>query len=411
MRVAPLQTQLSFVFRGFCLILPPLSVLAQRGVVPLLLIAAVAACAVVWRAEHRLPFPDRAVTLALAALLLWCAIASFWGFDVTRSLVLTLRIGAIFIAGLMMFAIVGRLEDGTREQLGTWFLAGILIALVLIAVELVFDYPINELATGISSDGGNLGNRLNRGATAMAMMVWPAAALLWRRGVAWGVLVLLTVVAIELNLMTSGAAVLGAAAGGATAVLALSHPKAGRLILVAATVLVLAGSVLAATEVYRRGWIEAEWLDKSAHHRVDIWNYTAERVEQKPLTGWGFDSARGFTKFDPPQNRGGWQMVPLHPHNAPLQILLELGAVGGIIFLVLLILVAARLEWLPKPARICGQALFMTILGIACTAYGLWQNQWLATIWSVALLVPLTSPTLAKPSEPAAENPPSGPRP
>lgn len=411
MRVAPLQTQLSFVFRGFCLILPPLSVFAQRGVVPLILIATVAACIIVWRAEHRLPVPDRAVTLALAALLLWCAIASFWGFDATRSLVLTLRIGAIFAAGLMMFAIVRRLDESTREQLGTWFLAGILGALVLIAVELAFDYPINKLATGISTDWADIRYRLNRGATALAMMVWPAVALLWRRGVAWGVLVLLAVVGVELNLMTSGAAVLGAAAGGATAVLAFSHPKAGRVFLVLVTLVVLVGSVPAAKEIHRQGWQDAEWLDNSAHHRVDIWNYAAEQIEQKPLTGWGFDAARSFTKFDPSQNLGAWQMVPLHPHSAPLQILLELGAVGGIVVFVLLMLVAARLERLPVPIRICGQALYMSTLIIACTAYGLWQNQWLATMWSVALLVPLTSPSLAKSSAPAVDNPPPGPLP
>jgi O-antigen ligase len=416
MGIAPLQTQLSFVFRGFCLFLPPLGVLAQRGVVPLLMIAAALACLLVWRAERRLPLPDRALSLAFAALVIWCAVASFWGFDVARSLVLTLRIGAIFAAGLMTFAIVRYLDAEVRDGLGAWLLAGILIALAAVAVEIAFDYPINELATGLSSDQKDLRFRLNRGATAMAMMVWPAVALLWRRGVAWGALVLLAVVAVALNLMTSGAAILGAAAGGATAALALSHRKAGHLILVFATLLALVGSAPAAKEIQRRGWKEAEWLVTSARHRVDIWSYAAERIEQKPLTGWGFDSARGFTKFDPSRNIESWQMVPLHPHNAPLQILLELGAVGGFIAFVLLMVVVNRLEELPRPARVCGQALYMSTLAIACTAYGLWQNQWLAMMCSAALLVPLTTPALAKPAAPpqapgeAAESPSPGAR-
>ena len=403
MRVTPLQTHLSFVFRGFCLILPPLSVLAQQGVVALLFVIWAAVCAVVWRGERRLPRPNRAVTLALVALLLWCAIASFWSFDVVGGLVLTLRIGVIFAAGLMTFAVAQRLDGGARERFGNWFLSGILIALLLVAVELAFGYPINELATGLSSDQADLQYRLNRGATALAMMVWPAAALLWRRGAAWGALLLLAVVAVALHLMTSGAAVLGAVAGGATAVLALSHPKVGRLVLVAATVVALAGSVPAAKEAYSRGGLDANWLDDSARHRVDIWNYSAERIEQKPLAGWGFDSARGFTKFDPSKSRENWQLMPLHPHNAAIQILLELGVVGGMVVIVLLMVVVARLERLPRPERICGQALYMATLTIACTAYGLWQNQWLAMIWSAALLIPLTSPVLAKPSSPLPE--------
>jgi hypothetical protein len=36
-------------------------------------------------------------------------------------------------------------------------------------------------------------------------------------------------------------------------------------------------------------------------------------------------------------------------------------------------------------------------LAIACTAYGLWQNQWLAMMFSAALLIPLTSPFQVKP--------------
>lgn len=359
----------------------------------MLLVVAASACFVVWRAERRLPVPDRAITMACGILLLWCAAASFWGFDVVRSLVLTLRIGAIFAAGLVMFAVARRMDDGARERLGTWFLAGILIAVVFVAVELAFGYPINELATGFSSDQIDLGYRLNRGATALAMMVWPATALLWHRGVAWGVLLLLAVIAVALYLMTSGAAVLGAALGGATVVLALLHRKAGRVLIVVATVAALAGTIPAAKEFSRRGWQDAEWLASTARHRVEIWNYAAERIEQKPLTGWGFDSARGFTKLDPSRNRGNWQTMPLHPHNAPLQILLELGAVGGLVVFVLLMIVAARLEGLPRSARICGLALFMSTLGIASTAYGLWQNQWLATVWSIALLIPLTHPS------------------
>ncbi len=410
MQVAPLQSRLSIIFRTFCLVLPLLSLLAQRGVVALLLVTAVLACFVVWRAERRLPVPDRAITMACGALLLWCAAASFWGFDVTRSLILTLRIGVIFAAGLMLSAIACRLDHGIREKLGNWLLAGISASLVLAAVETAFDYPIFGAITGSSSDLADLSYRLNRGATAMAMMVWPAAALLWRRGIVWGALILLTVVAVMLSLTTSGAAVLGVLAGGFTALVAVTHRKAGRVVIVSAMVLALAGMSLAAKEVYRRDWQNAEWLIVSAQHRVDIWNNTASLIEQKPLTGWGFDAARAFTKMDPSRDRGSRQMMPLHPHNAPLQILVELGAVGAVIVLALLWLLAGRLEGLSRPSRIGGQALFASTLAISLVAYGLWQNQWLAMMFSAALLVPLTSPALAKPPAPGGAAQHASPR-
>jgi O-antigen ligase len=200
-----------------------------------------------------------------------------------------------------------------------------------------------------------------------------------------------------LSSLASGAAILGVAAGGATAILALLHRKAGRLVLVAATVVALAGTALAAKEMYRRDWQDADWLVTSAQHRVQIWNHVAELIEQKPLTGWGFDAARAFKKDRVASEQGDRQLLPLHPHNAPLQVWLELGAIGAAIGAVLLVLLIRRIEKLPNPERICSQALFAGTLAIACTAYGLWQNQWLAMMCSAALLIPLTSPFQGKP--------------
>ncbi|TDI59401.1 MAG: O-antigen ligase family protein [Alphaproteobacteria bacterium] len=394
MPVAPPQDWLRIIFRAFCLVLPPLSLLSQQAVVPWLLIVAVAACAVVWRAERRLPIPDRSIAMGFAALLLWCAIASLWGFDLMGSLFLLLRIGAIFTAALVLFAIARGLDDRIRENLGNWLLAGILIALVLMVVELFFGYPINEAYFGISSEEADFRYRLNRGATAMVMMAWPAAALLWRRGSVWGVAILFAAVAAMLGLMESNSAILGAIAGLAAASVSLLHRKAGRAMVVLVTIVALAGTTLAAQEMFRRDWQSAEWLDGSARHRVEIWNYTADWIVQKPLTGWGFDASRAFRKDRLSDGNGTRQLLPLHPHNAPLQILLELGAVGAAIVFVLLMLLAGRISRLPRPERICGQALFVSTLAISCAAYGLWQNQWLAMMCAAALLIPLTSPIL-----------------
>ncbi len=394
MPVAPPQDWLRIIFRAFCLVLPPLSLLSQQAVVPWLLIVAVAACAVVWRAERRLPIPDRSIAMGFAALLLWCAIASLWGFDLMGSLFLLLRIGAIFTAALVLFAIARGLDDRIRENLGNWLLAGILIALVLMVVELFFGYPINEAYFGISSEEADFRSRLNRGATAMVMMAWPAAALLWRRGSVWGVAILFAAVAAMLGLMESNSAILGAIAGLAAASVSLLHRKAGRAMVVLVTIVALAGTTLAAQEMFRRDWQNAEWLDGSARHRVEIWNYTADWIVQKPLTGWGFDASRAFRKDRLSDGNGTRQLLPLHPHNAPLQILLELGAVGAAIVFVLLMLLAGRISRLPRPERICGQALFVSTLAISCAAYGLWQNQWLAMMCAAALLIPLTSPIL-----------------
>ena len=88
--------------------------------------------------------------------------------------------------------------------------------------------------------------------------------------------------------------------------------------------------------------------------------------------------------------------MALHPHSAPLQIMLELGAVGAVVALALLGWVAVRLDTMPGRARALAQALFISALAIGCVAFGVWQNWWLALIVSVALLVPLTAAPAAR---------------
>ena len=301
----------------------------------------------------------------------------------------------------MLFAVARRLEDAARGKIEGWLLAGISVALTIMLVEIAFKCPIFEIITEQRADQTNMVARLNRGATAMAMTVWPAAAMLWRRGRLWAAPILCATVVMVLSQMESGAAILAAVAGGLTVALALTHRKAGHALLVVATIVALAGTMPVAKEIARHDWANAEWLAESARHRVEIWNYTAGLIEQKPLTGWGFDASRAFKEGRLDDERGERQLLPLHPHNAPLQILLELGAVGAAIVFALLMLLAGRIEGLSRPARVCGQALFVSTLAIAYTAYGLWQNQWLAMMFSATLLIPLTSPALPKPSAPS----------
>ena len=66
----------------------------------------------------------------------------------------------------------------------------------------------------------------------------------------------------------------------------------------------------------------------SAGHRLLIWSFTGDRIAERPLTGWGLDASRAIPGGRDPI-RPGEAWMPLHPHNAALQLWLELGAPGG----------------------------------------------------------------------------------
>ncbi len=89
------------------------------------------------------------------------------------------------------------------------------------------------------------------------------------------------------------------------------------------------------------------------------------------------------------QIEAGATWLPLHPHNAPLQLWLELGVPGA----VLLALLAAN-AWLAV-GRVEASRLFaaaaagtLTTGFVACFAtYGIWQEWWQGTLWFSLFLV------------------------
>ena len=388
------RTLLTGIFCAFAALLPIVSVVAPKGTVVLLLLAAVLAVPTYWWAYRRIPVPDLRFSIALVLLVVWCAIASSWGFDVKKSLVLVLRIVVIFAAGMVLFPIVSTLDDAARNRIGLGLVAGVGLSLALMAMEIGLDYPTVRSLKDVSS--GREAIAFNRGAIALSLIVWPVVAYLWSRGLGWKALVIPVLMGIASFFLESTAATLGFVVGAATVLLAVSHRRVGLAVTIATSVLVFVGMPFAAQEMHSHGWHRADWLVGSAQHRVEIWDFSVQRIAEKPVLGWGFDASRHVGALFPNAADTGRELMALHPHSAPLQITLELGAVGAAIALALLGLVAVLLSDKPYRGRAFAQALFVSALAIGCVAFGVWQNWWLSLVVSVALLVPLTAAPAAR---------------
>ncbi len=377
------------VFCAFAAMLPIVSVVAPKGSVVLLLLVAVLAVPIHWWGQRRLAVPDLRIAIGLALLVAWCAIASAWSEDSVRSLVLSLRVAVILAAGLVLFPIAATLDDAARKRVGQWLIAGFGLSLALVAVEIGLDYPL--LRSFKTAEAGREAVWFNRGTIALALIVWPVTALLWTRGLGWKALALPLALAIASLFLESAAATLGLVAGVAALLLALGHRKAGFAITLAASVAAFVAMPFAAREMHRHGWHQADWLAASAQHRIEIWEFSVRRIAENPVLGWGFDGSRHLQALYPDLSSTGRELATLHPHSAPLQIMLELGAVGAVIALALLWLIAMRLDGAAGQKRMFGQPLFVAALAIASVAHGAWQNWWLALVVSAALLVPLTA--------------------
>jgi exopolysaccharide production protein ExoQ len=132
----------------------------------------------------------------------------------------------------------------------------------------------------------------------------------------------------------------------------------------------------------------ADQLKSSVPHRLLIWFFVGERIAEKPLSGWGLDTARAI----PGGNewiRPGQPWLPLHPHNVPLQLWLELGVPGAVLFA----LVAARLwralgraRW-PRLIAAAGAGGLAAALFEMLGTYGIWEAWWIGTLWLSLFLI------------------------
>ncbi len=132
-------------------------------------------------------------------------------------------------------------------------------------------------------------------------------------------------------------------------------------------------------------------LKASAMHRVMIYQFGAKNVMKKPWFGWGMDASRSIpgaskqiekiscknTDGLTTENAFG-DNLPLHPHNAGLQIWLELGVFGTVLLIgsVLLLIRRFKEDLNSDTGRAVLAATCCCAYIIYSISFGLWQS-WL----------------------------------
>lgn len=200
-----------------------------------------------------------------------------------------------------------------------------------------------------------------QGTYALALMYWPALAVLLhedRRRMA----LLLTAGAVAAPFLLSAMAPLAALiVGGAVYGAARRFgPGTWRWIgggFAAATMLT-PWLVLAARPVFPA---ISEAVGASWAARLEIWLFSAQRAAEKLWLGWGLDGSRAFQPF------------MLHPHNASIQLWLELGILGAVLASVVWWLLARRAAGIGAHALAAAASYFV----IGALSFGVWQEWWL----------------------------------
>jgi O-antigen ligase len=315
--------------------------------------------------------------------------ASFaWTIDRHATAKALTQMAPVVLAGVALVALAPRVW--TRDAARRWLWAGVFVASGLILIEAFWSppLPLRRLIHARESFSD-----LKRSATPLAILVFPALAFLAPargRGGRFGLremavaTALIIAAAVAFVAAQSGSAMLGLCVGLGVYALALVSHRLAAAALGAATLLALAAAPLLAP-MMANARADFALLERfHANHRLSIWRAFGERVADHPMLGHGFGASESVAAAARPNGEidltARLVINSIHPHSQPLQIWVELGALGAALAALVVILLTLRLmrdDPRSAPPRLAALA---AAFATAIASFGAWQAWWAAIL-------------------------------
>lgn len=383
-----MTTILPYALSGVLSIIPALSVFSGQALAPLLALFLLLLFAAYPESVKKLvPLSHSTVSLIISGFLLWGLISCSWAPNGAAALTLWAKL--VFLVMGSVLAI--RLFEEHPLPCPPMLLPTSLVMGLLVVLEERFSHGL--LITFLQQLLGNASyeyalTELNRAATVLALFIWPALVPLIRKGrlLPAVLLVLLTVVVIIS--LKSLSAVMGVGAG--MVVFLLVFRLQGRALtwLLVATFIAI---ILLPFVMYLQdpAALAAHFphLPESARHRLYIWDFASHKAMLHPWLGWGFNTSRVIPILPEDMLWGGNSPLPLHPHNSILQLWLELGIPGVLLFAGLIAALGShiRIYAADRAYMAACTASLMAYFIIGLTAFGIWQEWWIASACLVGI--------------------------
>lgn len=390
-------------------IVPVIGVLQFRGIAAASAIGLAAAVLLHRRAAGTWPWPRLSGPLPplLAAAALAVAGAA-WALDPARTALTGLKFAGFALLGAAAARVAAEDPAAPRLLPRALFL-GLALAAGLTVADMLSGHAIRATVRGLATAPPELVFGLKPAVSVLAVLLPLAAAL---PGVPWAARAALVAAGLGAALMVPAeSARISAVLGVAVFALArLAGPRLGLLVGGGIGAAVLAAPLILALALPRLPALDG--VPPSAAHRILIWDFTAARIAEKPWLGWGAEAARtipGGRDLFPVEtlDRFGlaseasraWfarpqpQRLPLHPHNAALQVWLDLGAAGAVLALWLGLALGAAAG--RHGAGAVGALAAGAVTGML--SYGLWQEWWIGFALLVAAALPGLAPRRDQP--------------
>jgi len=398
---------------GFIVLLSPIfGFIAPKGLAPAIIFGGIAGIIILRIKKQKIEWLNKSLIMILFGVCFWSLVTSFWAINTESAVLGTAKLLGNFLTGGLFFTVFQNLEDPEKNLISKCVFIGFIFVLCIIISEILTGSALYAALKFHGSDyvpinDPNILDKawLNTAVVVLSLFVWPVALLHYKKNLRSQlkkrtILLIICffssilIISIQIGFL-SGAVAIILGIIGAGLIINLGQRTGAKVFLIVIILSSFApfgfkyfGSPIALIN-------SVVSIPYSAQHRVGIWKFTTSKILEKPISGWGMNASRdipgGRSILLAGKGKQFGRALPLHPHNAILQIWLELGFPGIVLFISLLGLILLKVVKLDyskfEAAMIFGQ--IATILVIANLSFGIWQAWWIATLWlsaSVMLL-------------------------
>jgi len=387
-----------------------------KSLAPLFICTAVFVLGIEIYNRRRIPTPPRLIFFLCCAIFFWSVASLFWTISPSETRRLILPIAGLNLAGLLLFSIGTKISGRDLIIIKNGLNIGLVIGLFIILFDTFFPLTIiNIIREPIM--GYKIGinytylNTLKNGANIASLLIFPALFFIW---IKYGANLSIFLIIFSIFILASahaGAAALGILVGLVGICITIIFRRHSVKIFAVIIIVNVMAMPLIPKLFPSPERLEnlAPQLPNSIFPRIFIWKSASKIIADDPILGKGLNTSRvistskDFVVYSKTNytNRGSVP-IPLHPHNFILQIWLELGAVGAVILISILLAInrAIYTSFDNIIARSAAYGSYFTALSVASVSYGIWQTWWLSGLWLVAIFTTL----LIRPPEHSAES-------
>jgi exopolysaccharide production protein ExoQ len=395
--------------------------IAPKGMAPLVIFGGLAGLIYLKRQGRSVNWLNKFVIVIFICLCLWAALSIFWSIDRQSAAIGTIKLIGNLMAGGILFSVMRSLNDAESYRALRWLLIGYLFIFIVVVLEILLDSPIYSLVKAVNIANIKSGEPfwLNIIVGILAFFIWPLSLAFGKNivlkpfnrfGAVWIIcgFAIIFYLAFLVKYPT-GVIALSSGIIGAAVIWLFGRRAAVALSIILVVVGLSLPLVIRQYDDPVSSVKSVVSIPFSAEHRIKIWEFTTEKISQKWFGGWGMNASKdipgGQRILYAKSGLDYGKALPLHPHNTILQLWLELGLPGIIMYLGLgvFIFVSAVNHKRSKfeSSMIIGQ--FITILVIANLSFGVWQAWWMATLWLSAALMVMVLKTVSVQPIPAQQ--------